>query len=75
MGYTLYYPQCGGRIEAMKQKLAALLGRARKYRMTAKELEAQQVSFAYGNAPKSARTTKKAVRAALQYTSPARKRA
>ena len=49
----------------MKSSLQKLIARAKKHRMTAAELEAQQVSFAYGNAPKGAKTTKKSVRAAL----------
>lgn len=57
----------------MNKALEQLLAGARKRRMTAKELEAQQISFAYGNAPKGARTTKKSVRAALRFTSPARR--
>ncbi len=55
----------------MNEKLIKLVAQARKRRMTAKELEAQQVSFAYGNAPKGSKTTKKSVRAALRFTSPA----
>jgi hypothetical protein len=54
----------------MDAKLKKLVSRARKRRMTEKELEAQRVSFAFGNAPKRAKTTKKSVRAAINYTSP-----
>lgn len=56
----------------MNAKLRGLIARARKRKMTPKELEAQQVSFAYGNAPKDSKTTKKSVRAALRFTSAAR---
>lgn len=55
----------------MNEKLKGLIAKARKRKMTRKELEAQQVSFAYGNAPKSSKTTKRSVRAALRFTSPA----
>jgi hypothetical protein len=53
----------------MNKQLKQLVARARTRRMTAKDLEAQQISFAYGNAPKGARTTKDSVRAALRFTS------
>ncbi len=53
----------------MNAGLRALIAKARKHKMTRKELEAQQVSFAYGNAPKASKTTKKSVRAALRFTS------
>ena len=56
----------------MDKKLEGLIAKARKRKMTPKELEAQQVSFAYGNAPKGSKTTKKSVRAALRFTSPTR---
>ena len=53
----------------MNKELRGLVAKARKRKMTRKELEAQQVSFAYGNAPKGSKTTKKSVRAALRFTS------
>ena len=52
----------------MNKGLRGLVAKARKHKMTRKELEAQQVSFAYGNAPKGSKTTKKSVRAALRFT-------
>jgi len=55
----------------VNKELRSLIAKARKRKMTRTQLEAQQVSFAYGNAPKGSKTTKKSVRAALRFTSPA----
>lgn len=45
-------------------ELDALLEQASKAEMTDEQLREQRVSFAYGNAPVSARITKESVRAA-----------
>ncbi len=70
---SMYYNILGWTV--MDIRLRTLIAKARKRRMTEKELEAQRVSFAFGNAPKRAKSTKKAVRAALHYTGGTRKRA
>jgi len=64
------HPAGAGEREVNKE-LRSLIAKARKRKMTRTQLEAQQVSFAYGNAPKGSKTTKKSVRAALRFTSPA----
>jgi len=46
--------------EELKKALAALEG----HKMTPAELDAQRISFAYGNAPKEDKGTKEAVRRA-----------
>lgn len=46
--------------EELKRALDALKG----HKMTSEELEAQRISFAYGNAPKEDKGTKEAVASA-----------
>ena len=48
----------------MTEELRKALDAARGHKMTDDELDAQRVSFAYGNAPKEDRGTKEAVRMA-----------
>lgn len=46
--------------EELKKALSALKG----HKMSASEMDAQRISFAYGNAPKEDKGTKEAVRRA-----------
>lgn len=48
----------------MTDELRKLLESLKDYRMTESELDAQRISFAYGNAPKEDTGTKEAMRRA-----------
>ena len=59
-------PIKGKEMRRMSEELRKELDRLKDTKMTPDELEAQKISFVYGNAPKEDRGTKASVRRSLE---------
>jgi hypothetical protein len=55
----------GRNVESMSDELREALESVRGYKMTEEDIDAQRISFVYGNAPREENSTKEAVQRAV----------